>query len=76
MDNRRLGVGRISNIVWSALFFRLRHLGWALIEVSLPWMIGPTRHSRHARLLLVPYLAWVSLTTILDLAVVRLNAPF
>ena len=70
------------NILWSALFFRLRHPDWALVGVVLLWlsivwlMLGPTRHSRSARWLLLPYLAWVSFAAMLNLAVVRLNAPF
>ena len=32
--------------------------------------------SRTASWLLVPYLAWVTFVAILNLAVVRLNAPF
>lgn len=70
------------NIVWSALFFRLRHPDWALAEVALLWLsivaliVGPTRHSTSARWLLLPYLAWVSFAACLNLAIVRLNAPF
>lgn len=70
------------NIVWSALFFRLHRPDWALIEVallglSILWlMAGPTRHSRRAGLLLLPYLAWVSFAAVLNLAVVELNGPF
>jgi tryptophan-rich sensory protein len=70
------------NIVWSALFFRLRRPDWALIEVALLWlsilwlMIGPTRRSPRARWLLLPYLAWVAFAAALNYAVVRLNGPF
>lgn len=70
------------NIAWSALFFRLHRPDWALIEVALLWlsivwlMVGPTRHSRRGHWLLLPYLAWVSFAAILNLAIVRLNAPF
>jgi tryptophan-rich sensory protein len=34
------------------------------------------RHSRIAPLLLLPYLLWVTLAGVLNLAVVRLNGPF
>ena len=67
------------NVLWSALFFRLHHPDWALIEVVLLWLsilllifvLG--RASRLAALLLVPYLAWVSIAGALNLSVVRLN---
>ena len=70
------------NILWSALFFRAKRPDWALVEVvflwlSIVWLIaGATRHSRSARLLLVPYIAWVTFAAILNLAIVRLNGPF
>lgn len=72
----------ILNVAWSALFFRLQRPDWAAIEVVLLWLsilgliLGPTRHSTAARLLLLPYLAWVTFAAVLNVAVVRLNAPF
>jgi tryptophan-rich sensory protein len=70
------------NILWSALFFRVQRPDWALAEVVLFWlsilalMLGPTRHSGTARWLLLPYLLWVSFAAVLNLAIVRANAPF
>jgi len=67
------------NVLWSALFFRLQHPAWAMLEVGLLWlsimvlMITLWRGSRAATLLLVPYLVWVSYAALLNLAVVRLN---
>jgi len=72
----------VLNILWSALFFRLRQPDWALIEVVALWLsivwliIGPTRHSSTARWLLLPYLCWVAFAGFLNLAIVRLNGPF
>jgi len=70
------------NLLWSLLFFRLHRPDWALIEVAALWlsivalMVTGVRWSRAASWLLVPYLAWVTLAAGLNLAVVRLNAPF
>ncbi|MGA2125748.1 MAG: TspO/MBR family protein [Xanthobacteraceae bacterium] len=71
----------ILNILWSALFFRLRRPDWALVEVAFLWLsivvliIVTARYARTASWLLVPYLAWVSFAAVLTLAVVELNRP-
>ncbi len=70
------------NVLWSTLFFALRRPDWALIEVGFLWasillpMIVFWRFARPASLYLLPYLLWVSFASYLNLAVVRLNAPF
>jgi tryptophan-rich sensory protein len=70
------------NVVWSELFFRLRRPDWAVAEVALLWlsilllMVVVRPYSRRAVWLLVPYLAWVTFAAVLNLAIVRLNAPF
>ena len=70
------------NIVWSWLFFRFQRPDWALAEVGLLWLsivlliVVLGRWSKTAGRLLVPYLAWVTFAAALNLAVVRLNAPF
>ncbi|QXM25256.1 tryptophan-rich sensory protein [Elioraea tepida] len=75
-------VNGVLNILWSALFFRLRRPDWALVEVVFLWLsvllliLVLRRYSRTAALLLLPYLAWVGFAAVLNLAVVRLNAPF
>jgi tryptophan-rich sensory protein len=75
-------VNGVLNILWSALFFRLQRPDWALVEVAFLWLsvlaliLVLRRYSRTAALLLVPYLAWVAFAAVLNLAVVRLNAPF
>jgi tryptophan-rich sensory protein len=45
------------------------------LSVLLPIVVF-WRRARPASLYLVPYLAWVSFAAFLNLAVVRLNAPF
>jgi tryptophan-rich sensory protein len=70
------------NILWSLLFFRMQRPDWALVELVFLWasllvmMLWCRQHSRAAPWLLLPYIAWVTLAGLLNLAVVRLNGPF
>jgi translocator protein len=70
------------NVFWSWLFFKARRPDWALAEVVLLWLsivlliVLARRHDMVAALLLVPYLLWVAFAASLNVAVVRLNAPF
>jgi len=67
------------NALWSFLFFGLRGPGWAAVEIVVLWFaIAATivlfyRIRRTAALLLVPYLAWVSYATALNIAIWNLN---
>jgi len=67
------------NASWSFLFFGLHRPGWALLDIVLLWLaIAATilefrRHDRFAAGLLLPYLAWVSFATALNVAIWRLN---
>ncbi len=70
------------NIVWSLMFFKLHRPDWAFAEVLVFWlsimllMVVAARRSLTARFMMLPYLAWVSFASLLNLAVVRLNPPF
>ena len=70
------------NVLWSLIFFRLRRPDWALVEVAVFWLsivaliVVAARRSPRARLLLMPYLAWVTFASALNAAIVQLNAPF
>ena len=86
-QQRRLVIGLFAlngllNVTWSALFFALRRPDWALAEVGFLWLAIALpmallwRLSKVTSLCLVPYFAWVSFAAVLNLAVVRLNAPF
>ena len=76
------GANALLNIVWSAIYFKLQRPDWALIEVALLWLsilaliVGLWRLSRWASALLLPYLVWVSIASMLNLATVQLNGPF
>ncbi len=76
------GVNALVNVLWSELFFHFQRPDLALWEVVVFWLsilvlifvVQPA--SVTASWLLVPYIAWVTFAGILNLAVVRLNAPF
>ena len=70
------------NVLWSELFFGLRRPDWALIEVVPFWlsilalMLACRAVSPVSSYVLLPYLLWVMFAGALNLATVRLNAPF
>jgi tryptophan-rich sensory protein len=70
------------NVTWSWLFFTLQRPDYALVEVVLLWLsvlaliLALRPISKRASLALVPYLVWVGFAGAVNLAVVRLNAPF
>lgn len=67
------------NAAWSPVFFALHAIGAALLVIAALWLaIAGTiaafaRVDRRAAALLLPYLAWVSFATALNLAIWRLN---
>lgn len=70
------------NILWSLLFFRAQRPDWALIELVALWIsiavliVVCARYSKLAAILLLPYLAWVTVAGMLNWEVVQLNGPF
>ncbi len=76
------GANILANVWWSVLFFRRRRPDWALREVVVLWlsivgvMAASWTSAPLASLQLLPYLLWVSFASVLNAAVVRLNAPF
>lgn len=70
------------NIGWSLLFFRMQRPDWAFFELVLLWLsilaliVYCGRISRLSGLLLVPYIAWVTIAGALNWQVYQLNAPF
>lgn len=69
----------VLNGAWSWLFFGLRRPDLALIDVGLLWLaivatiLAFWVHHRWAALLLVPYLLWVSLASVLNYTIWRMN---
>lgn len=67
------------NAGWSAIFFGLKRIDWALGWIVALWLsiaavialFAPT--STTAALLLLPYLAWVGFATVLNAAIWRRN---
>lgn len=76
------GVNFVFHFLWSPLFFNFRRPDWALVEVVFLWgsvlalCVGLRQFSVLASWLIVPYFVWVSFAAILNLYIVRLNAPF
>jgi benzodiazapine receptor len=75
-------VNAVLNVLWSLFFFKLRRPDWALIEVAFLWLsilaliIAFYPRSPLAAAFLTPYLIWVSIASVLNRAMVRLNGPF
>ena len=67
------------NVVWSGLFFNLRLIGVASLEILVLWlfilstMVGFWSVARLACWLLVPYLVWVTFAAALNTTVWRMN---
>ena len=67
------------NVAWSGLFFRLRLVGVAFLEVVLLWLfiLSTTIEfwpvSRMASWLMLPYLTWVTCAAALNAAIWRMN---
>lgn len=73
------GVSLVLNGAWSMLFFGMKRMGLALIEVVVFWLsivvvivlFAPI--NRAAAALLLPYLAWVGVAGFLNLRLLQLN---
>lgn len=69
----------ILNTLWSIIFFWLQSPGWAFVEIILLWLsiiltiLAFAPISRKAAWLLIPYLAWVSFASYLNLQIWLLN---
>jgi translocator protein len=75
-------INAILNILWSVIFFTMKRPDWALIEVCFLWLsivalqIAFWRFSPISSLLLLPYLAWVSVASFLNWTIIQLNDSF
>ena len=69
----------VFNALWSALFFGMKRMDYALIDVAVLWLaivatiLAFWPISPAAGLLMLPYLAWVSFAAFLNLTILRLN---
>jgi tryptophan-rich sensory protein len=69
----------VLNVLWSILFFGARSPAAGLVDIVALWLaIGASivlfrRVSAAAAVLMVPYLAWVTFATALNVAIVALN---
>lgn len=69
----------VLNALWSILFFGLKRVDLALIDISVLWasivvmIVLFGRLSKPAAYLLIPYLLWVSFASYLNYAILVLN---
>ncbi len=72
-------VNLVANLVFTPIQFRLRNLPLATADIlvvlgTIPWMMAAVwRHSALVALAQVPYLAWVSIATVLQVAITLWN---
>jgi translocator protein len=75
-------VNAVLNVMWSALFFKLRRPDWAMLELVVFWLsilailVFISTISGLAAAIFAPYLVWVTFAGWLNLRVVQLNSPF
>lgn len=73
------GIGLVLNAGWSAIFFGLKRLGLATLDSFLLWIAVAAQIvlflpiSQIAGWVLIPYLIWVTIATVLSATVWRLN---
>ena len=71
----------VMNAAWSWLFFGKHRIDWALIDIIALFVMLVVlilwfyRENKTAGWLLLPYIAWVSFATLLNLAFWRMNGP-
>jgi tryptophan-rich sensory protein len=76
------GVQLAMNVLWTVLFFGLRHPGAAFTEIVALWavilatMLAFFRVSTLAGIFFVPYLAWVTFAGYLNWLIYRMNGLF
>ncbi|MBT7902758.1 tryptophan-rich sensory protein [Candidatus Woesearchaeota archaeon] len=73
------GIQLILNTFWSIIFFGLKNISLAFVEIIILWimilftLIFFYKKSKTAAYLLIPYLLWVGFATILNLSILILN---
>lgn len=67
------------NALWTPVFFGLRRIDLALLDIVLLWLlivatiVAFWRTSRPAAMLLIPYILWVTVATALNFGIWQLN---
>ena len=75
-------INAVLGILWNFIFFKLKRPDWAVFEIALFWASIAClvaffwRLSPLSSLLLLPYFTWVSIASLLNLTIVRLNHSF
>jgi translocator protein len=75
------GLQIVINAMWSWLFFGMRRMKLALVDIGVLWLtiaafiVTAWPISMLASLLFVPYLVWVTAAGLLNRSVIRLNQP-
>ena len=75
------GLQLVLNAAWSLIFFGLKRMRWALLDVCLLWLsiaaciLAFLPYSVVAAALMAPYLLWVSIAATLNLRVWQMNRP-
>ena len=70
----------VLNVLWSLIFFGLKAPGWAVFDIIALWIaiiIAIAKFGKVSRIaawLLVPYLAWVTFASVLNITIWRINA--
>jgi len=73
------GIQLLLNFTWSFIFFQFRQPGWAMVEIIMVWIsilamiLVFYRISKTAAFLQIPYLLWVSFTSVLNFSIWWLN---
>lgn len=69
----------VLNFLWSVIFFGMEQIGWALVEISVLWLLilftilSFGKISKTAAWLMVPYICWVSFAALLNYNIWKLN---
>jgi benzodiazapine receptor len=75
-------INGVFNVLWSALFFKMRRPDWAFIDLILLWIsiaalvVAVANITPIAGWLMAPYLIWVTFAGVLNFRIVQLNKPF
>lgn len=77
-----LALNAVLNVAWSALFFTTQRPDLAVADIALLWLSIATiiaflsRRAPAAAWLFAPYLLWITIASVLNFEIVRLNGPF